>query len=108
MGVTVESGYFRDRVNLLINSMTWRRFISFEPLIGDVGDIDLLGIDWVIIGGETGSNARYMSSEWVDNIVLQAQARNIPVFYKQRGSNHKNEISRFENLKQFPREMRSI
>lgn len=61
------------------------RFLSIEPLLEDLGDLDLTGIDWVIIGGESGPYARPMRKEWVDNIVRQCATKGIPVFFKQWG-----------------------
>ncbi|MBP7763769.1 MAG: phage Gp37/Gp68 family protein [Syntrophaceae bacterium] len=61
------------------------RFISAEPLLEDLGVIDLIGIDWVIVGGESGPKARPMKPEWVMNIKNQCEQNNIAFFFKQWG-----------------------
>jgi protein gp37 len=60
-------------------------FLSIEPLLEDLGTIDLTGIDWVIIGGESGHNARPMHPDWVRSIIAQCVAAGVPVFFKQWG-----------------------
>ncbi len=62
------------------------KFLSCEPLLSDLGDMDLTGIDWVIVGGESGTSARPMKEDWVLNIKNQAEMRNIPFFFKQWGT----------------------
>ena len=60
-------------------------FVTFEPLFGDLGTLDLEGIDWVVIGTETGRRRDKVTAQpqWVDHIVQQARARDIPVFMKE-------------------------
>lgn len=70
------------------------RFLSVEPLLEDLGQIDLRGISWVIVGGESGNGARPMQKEWVDNIRLQCQAAKVPFFFKQWGGVRKSETGR--------------
>ena len=62
------------------------KFLSCEPLLEDLGDIDLTGIDWIIVGGESGVQGRPMKEEWVLNIKKQADANHIPFFFKQWGT----------------------
>ena len=62
------------------------RFISCEPLLEDLGELDLKGINWVIVGGESGVQARPMKEEWVLNIKRQAETNHIPFFFKQWGT----------------------
>lgn len=62
------------------------RFLSIEPLLEDLGELNLDGIDWVIVGGESGPKARPMSSEWAINIRDQCIKRNIPFYFKQWGA----------------------
>lgn len=90
-GVTVENRDNISRIECLKKTKCYHRFISFEPLLRDVGELDLRGIDWVIIGGETGKNARPMKASWVENIVRQADFKGIPVFFKQMSSYKSNE-----------------
>jgi protein gp37 len=60
-------------------------FLSVEPLLEDLGEIDLTGIDWVIVGGESGAGARPMQAEWVENIQRQCESASVPFFFKQWG-----------------------
>ena len=62
------------------------KFVSFEPLIGSVGKIDLTNIDWAIVGGESGNRARLIKHEWVNEIYLQCKKQNVPFFFKQWGT----------------------
>ncbi len=62
------------------------RFLSVEPLLEDVGTLNLAGIHWVIVGGESGSNARPMLPEWADSVRRQAVAQNVAFFFKQWGA----------------------
>lgn len=62
------------------------RFLSVEPLLGDVGKLDLSGIHWVIVGGESGPKARPMKPEWAENVRRQAQAQGVAFFFKQWGA----------------------
>ena len=61
------------------------RFLSIEPLLGPVGDIDLDGISWVIVGGESGPNARAMQDDWVCQVRDQCLSAGVPFFFKQWG-----------------------
>jgi protein gp37 len=61
------------------------RFLSIEPLLEDLGEIDLSGISWVIVGGESGPGARPMKKEWVVSIREQCRADRVPFFFKQWG-----------------------
>jgi protein gp37 len=70
------------------------RFLSIEPLLEDLGTIDLAGIDWVIVGGESGWGARPMDSSWVISIRDQCQANNVPFFFKQWGGAQKSKHGR--------------
>jgi protein gp37 len=73
LGVTVEDSEAKTRIDLLKKLDCSIRFISCEPLIGDLGIIDLTCIDWVIVGGETGAKARIMKPEWVYSILRQTK-----------------------------------
>jgi protein gp37 len=85
MGVTVESGEYVHRIDLLRQIPASIRFVSFEPLIGPVSKINLKGIDWVIVGGESGPHARQMKEDWVIEIKAQCEAQGIAFFFKQWG-----------------------
>src|SRR5262249_43826830 len=71
MGVSVESHDYLWRVNHLRRTQAAIKFLSLEPLLGPLDSIDLRGIDWVIVGGESGPNARPMAAEWVRSIRYQ-------------------------------------
>jgi protein gp37 len=70
------------------------RFLSIEPLLEDLGTIDLKGIDWVIVGGESGAGARPMQKDWVVNLRRQCQAAGVPFFFKQWGGVRKSQAGR--------------
>jgi protein gp37 len=70
------------------------RFLSIEPLLEDVGRLNLDGIAWVIVGGESGPGARPMQRDWVLAIKLQCVAANVPFFFKQWGGVRKSEAGR--------------
>ena len=67
-GVSVEDGSKKSRIRHLQEAPAGVRFLSIEPLIGPVGELDLTGIDWVIVGGESGPGARAMNPEWVREV----------------------------------------
>jgi protein gp37 len=87
LGVSAEDQIaYDERAKWLSRCLAQTRFLSLEPLLGpiDLGDVNQ--IDWVIIGGESGPNARPMNRDWVEDILAQCKAANIPVFVKQLGS----------------------
>lgn len=91
LGVTVENDKEKLRIPMLISAAPIGvvKFVSFEPLLGDI-DLTWLGgvfdyIDWAIVGGETGKNAREMSLDWARNIRDMCERKNIPFFFKQSG-----------------------
>jgi protein gp37 len=94
IGVTVEHRDTRERIEALRATSAPTKFISFEPLIGPVGKINLKGIDWVIVGGESGPGARTMEEEWVLEIRRQVETLGIPFFFKQWGGVHKKKRGR--------------
>jgi protein gp37 len=70
------------------------RFLSIEPLLEDIGEIDLRGISWVIVGGESGPGARPMKPEWVRSIQAQCNRDHVPFFFKQWGGERKSRLGR--------------
>jgi protein gp37 len=86
LGVTVEHESTKRRIDVLRNIEASVRFISIEPLIGDVGELNLKGIHWVIVGGESGVSARPMSPEWAINIQKQCTKQKAAFFFKQWGT----------------------
>lgn len=85
MGVTVENSDNIWRIDELRKVQCDTRFISFEPLIGSVGDVNLTGIHWAIIGGESGFGYRPIEKEWVLDIIKQCKRQKVSVFFKQWG-----------------------
>lgn len=83
LGVTVESNKYYNRIKYLQGSSAKSKFLSLEPLLSDMQNLPLEGIDWVIVGGEHASEFRYMDEDWVRHIRDQVKAKNIPFFYKQ-------------------------
>lgn len=94
-GVSVEDRqYGLPRIDDLRHSPARTRFLSVEPLLEDLGMIDLAGIDWVIVGGESGHGARPMREEWVKSVQRQCAARRVAFFFKQWGGRQKSKAGR--------------
>lgn len=89
LGVTLESADYLYRIDHLRQSDAHVKFLSMEPLLGEISNIDLSGIDWVILGGESGPGARPMKKEWVIDIRDQCLAAGVPFFFKQWGGKNK-------------------
>ena len=94
MGVSVENADYRFRIDLLRKTTAQVKFISFEPLIGSLDKVNLKNIDWAIIGGESGPQARYMSPEWVADLRDQCLTQKVPFFFKQWGGVNKKKAGR--------------
>lgn len=92
IGVTVECQETKCRIDNIRSLNATVKFLSCEPLLEDLGEMSLQGINWIIVGGESGSQARPMKEEWVLNIKRQAEANNIPFFFKQWGTWSKDGI----------------
>jgi protein gp37 len=94
-GVSVEDRQFGSpRIEILRKTPASVRFLSIEPLLEDLGTLDLYGIDWVIVGGESGPGARPIRRDWVENIRRQCRALKIPFFFKQWGGVQKKRQGR--------------
>jgi protein gp37 len=94
-GVSVEDRKFGlPRIDHLRDAPAAVRFLSIEPLLEDLGALNLQGIDWVIVGGESGPRARPMKREWVTSILDQCDVANIPFFFKQWGGVRKKKAGR--------------
>ncbi|MCK4661264.1 MAG: phage Gp37/Gp68 family protein [Bacteroidales bacterium] len=98
LGVTVESKDTKHRINFLRNINATIRFISMEPLLEDIGNLDLNNIHWVIVGGESGIKARPMKSEWVLGIKKQCEQQKVAFFFKQWGNWGADGIKRNKKL----------
>lgn len=94
MGVSVESDEFTTRVDLLRSVPASTRFLSCEPLLGPLPSLRLDGIDWVIVGGESGPKSRPMHEDWVLGIKDKCELSGVPFFFKQWGGVHKKKAGR--------------
>ena len=94
MGVTIENNKYLYRADLLRKCNAKLRFISAEPLIGEINDINLEQIDWLIVGGESGSQARPMDILWVRALRDKAQTEKVAFFFKQWGGTVKKKTGR--------------
>ena len=94
-GVSVEDRkYGLPRIDHLRQASAKVRFLSIEPLLEDIGEVDLTGIAWVIVGGESGPGARPMTKEWVISIRRQCRDQRVPFFFKQWGGVRKKQNGR--------------
>jgi len=94
-GVSVEDRkYGLPRLEELRASEAAVRFLSIEPLLEDLGHMDLQGISWVIVGGESGPRARLMDERWVERILAQCLEQDVPFFFKQWGGTRKKRTGR--------------
>jgi len=91
MGVSVESEKYQFRIDDLRQTGAAVKFLSLEPLLGPLPNLDLSGIDWVIVGGESGPGARPIQKEWVTSIRDQCSTANVPFFFKQWGGSKQEE-----------------
>jgi protein gp37 len=97
-GVSVEDkAYGLPRIEHLRMTPAAVRFLSIEPLLEDLGELDLTGIHWVIVGGESGRGARPMKQEWVESIMEQCARADVPFFFKQWGGVQKSRNGRLLN-----------
>jgi protein gp37 len=94
MGVSVESERWQRRVDDLRRTTAFTKFLSLEPLLGPLPRLDLSGIDWVIVGGESGPKARPMDHGWATEIRDQCVAAGVPFFFKQWGGKNKKRTGR--------------
>ena len=89
LGTSVECADYKSRIDELRAAPAYIRFVSFEPLIGQIGKVDLTAIHWAIVGGESGPNARPMKGSWVEEIRRQCVAQDAAFFFKQWGGVNK-------------------
>ncbi len=94
MGVSVEDERVISRIDDLRKVPAQTRFLSCEPLIGPLENLDLRGMGWVIVGGESGPGARPMDSAWVESLLFQCKRAGIPFFFKQWGGVQKKKTGR--------------
>jgi protein gp37 len=101
MGVSVENQKVTDRINYLRKTKAKVKFLSLEPLIGPLPDLNLKKIDWVIVGGESGHRPRPMDADWVLDIQEQCEVADVSFFFKQWGGRNKKESGRLLNGKTY-------
>lgn len=94
MGVSVEDERVTHRIDDLRKVPSAVRFLSCEPLIGPLDNLDLKGIDWVIVGGESGANPRPMKEVWATSIRDQCEKHRVSFFFKQWGGRNKKAAGR--------------
>jgi protein gp37 len=94
MGVSVEDQDYVSRIDCLRRTGAMIKFLSLEPLLGPIPELDLTGINWAIVGGESGPGARPVLQEWVTDIRDQCMAAHVPFFFKQWGGVQKKRAGR--------------
>lgn len=94
MGVSVESDKYRTRIDDLRATRAKVKFLSLEPLLGPLNELDLSGIDWAIVGGESGPGARPVDATWVRDLRDQCVRSGVPFFFKQWGGTNKKAAGR--------------
>lgn len=94
MGVSVENADTAFRIDHLRRTSAHIKFLSLEPLLGPLPNLDFSGIDWVIVGGESGPGARPMDEEWVIDLRRQCQRAGVSFFFKQWGGVQKKKAGR--------------
>ncbi|HZR32044.1 MAG TPA: phage Gp37/Gp68 family protein [Terriglobales bacterium] len=108
-GVSIENKeYGLPRLEDLKHSPAAVRFLSIEPLLEDLGELDLKGIHWVIVGGESGPGARPIKESWIISIMEQCKIANVPFFFKQWGGVQKSRAGRLlqgRTYDEFPRSL---
>lgn len=97
MGVSVESERYLPRVDALRHTHAPVKFLSLEPLLGPLHNLNLVGIDWVIVGGESGPGARPLDSHWVEEIRDKCIVSDVAFFFKQWGGVQKKRNGRLLN-----------
>lgn len=101
MGVTVENNNFIYRIDNLRNTGARVKFLSCEPLLSPLENMDLKAIDWVIVGGESGRTPRPLKEAWVVDIKEQCQRANVAFYFKQWGGTNKKESGRLLDGKRY-------
>jgi protein gp37 len=108
MGVSVETANYMYRIDLLRQTHATIKFLSLEPLLGPLSNLNLERIDWVIVGGESGPHARPIQLEWVREIRDQCMRARVPFFFKQWGGTIKKKTGRILDARtwdELPREI---
>ncbi len=85
LGITLEEARYADRIDHLKQTPASNKFVCAEPLLSDLGELDLTGIDWVVVGGESGKSFRPCKEEWVIHLRDQCKAQGVTFTFKQWG-----------------------
>lgn len=101
MGVSIENEKVLERVDFLRPTKAFIKFLSCEPLLSPLPNLDLTGIDWVIVGGESGRKPRPMKKAWVEDIRQKCENQGVPFFFKQWGGTNKRKNGRLLNGKTY-------
>ena len=101
LGVSIENNDYLYRADDLRKTNAKIKFLSLEPLLGPLPDLDLTGINWVIVGGESGPGARPMDKAWVEDIQVKCQNAKVPFFFKQWGGVNKKKAGSKLNGKEY-------
>ena len=94
MGVSVENADYTSRIDHLMLTGAFVKFLSIEPMLGPISELNLNGIDWVIAGGESGPGSRPVLKEWVREIRDQCIDADVPFFFKQWGGFNKKKAGK--------------
>jgi len=94
MGVSIENADYHYRIDYLRQTSAQVKFVSIEPMLGPIKQLKLKGINWVIVGGESGPGARLLKKEWVADIKEQCLSENVAFFFKQWGGMNKKKAGR--------------
>lgn len=94
MGVTVENAETVSRIDFLRKTPAIIKFISFEPLLTDISQMNLANIHWAIVGGESGVGSRPVQEKWILNIKDQCEKQKVPFYFKQWGGINKKKNGR--------------
>jgi protein gp37 len=94
MGVSVETAKYKYRIEDLRETGAYVKFLSLEPLLASLGKLNLRGIDWAIVGGESGPGARHIAPDWVTEIRDQCVTAGVAFFFKQWGGVQKKKTGR--------------
>ena len=95
--MSVENENYQYRIDDLRQTNAAIKFLSIEPLLGQLPNLELSGIDWVIVGGESGRKARHMDEDWVLDIMDQCREADVAFFFKQWGGTNKKKTGRILN-----------
>jgi protein gp37 len=97
LGTSVENASYVHRIDVLLSVPAHIRFVSFEPLLGPVAPVNLDGVHWAIVGGESGPGARAVDCEWVEAIQANCRDQRVAFFFKQWGGTRKGKSGRLLN-----------